>query len=111
MRIGLLPLHQIPGLHVGLLPRVIKGANALLLLYLGHSPRGRNLAPPLFLLVALHGMLPLLPPPPRDLRSGQFRSLSSPASGLYDHLMITQEKEGASSRAAEILKGTLTSGD
>ncbi|KAL0309031.1 UNVERIFIED_CONTAM: hypothetical protein Sradi_5845400 [Sesamum radiatum] len=51
------------------------------------------------------------PPPhhPKDPGGGSFRSPFSPVGGVYDHLILVSEKEAASSRATDILKGAVTS--
>ncbi|KAL0349705.1 UNVERIFIED_CONTAM: hypothetical protein Sradi_4119700 [Sesamum radiatum] len=109
-------LPQIPCLLGGPRPPVIKRGNTLLLVCLGHPIRGRDIVLLLSLLVAPHDIPPLSLPPLLlllllGLRSRLFKSLHSPAGGLYDYVMLMQEKEGASSQDADILKGTLTSAD
>ncbi|KAL0289108.1 UNVERIFIED_CONTAM: hypothetical protein Sangu_2628000, partial [Sesamum angustifolium] len=47
------------------------------------------------------------PPPLIDLSVGSLRS-SSRVWGLYNHLMPSLEKEGASAQAVDILKGALS---
>ncbi|KAL0412325.1 UNVERIFIED_CONTAM: hypothetical protein Sradi_1434200 [Sesamum radiatum] len=51
------------------------------------------------------------PPPPRDLGAGPSKSPPSCAGEVYTHLMLSLEKEGAPGCAADILKGTLSTGD
>ncbi|KAL0344689.1 UNVERIFIED_CONTAM: hypothetical protein Sradi_4300200 [Sesamum radiatum] len=64
--------------------------------------------PPATLLATL---LPTSSPLPRDLGTGPSKSPSFPTGGVYNHLTLSLEKDGAPGRAVDILKGALSSED
>ncbi|KAL0447929.1 UNVERIFIED_CONTAM: hypothetical protein Slati_1920800 [Sesamum latifolium] len=111
MSTGLPPPLQLPGPQGGLRPPAIKEENVLPLPCLGLLPRSQGLALLPFLPVALSAsLLPHLPLP-LLLGIGSLRFPSSPAGRLYNHLMLSSEKEGASARATNILKVALSPED
>ncbi|KAL0447785.1 UNVERIFIED_CONTAM: hypothetical protein Slati_1906400 [Sesamum latifolium] len=98
--LGLLPPLRLPGHHGGLRPLVIKEENAMPPPCLGLLLRGHGLVPLLFLPAALPvtlllHLLILL----ETWASGRLGLIPPPQGGLYDHPMLSQEKEGASARA------------